>query len=127
LIISSARWGQCEYCENGAKALAEEATLSKVGNEFFAKHSIEELQSWSDYEIGKSGRLTEPMIIRAGESHYQPISWEEAFSMIAAQLKGLDDPNEAIFYTSGRSSNEAAYLYSLLARRLGTNNLPDCS
>ena len=116
-----------EYCENGAKALAEEATLSKVGNEFLAKHSIEELRSWSDYEIGKSGRLTEPMIIRAGESHYRPISWEEAFSMIAAQLKGLDDPNEAIFYTSGRSSNEAAYLYSLLARRLGTNNLPDCS
>ncbi len=116
-----------EYCENGAKALAEEATLSKVGNEFFAKHSIEELRFWSDYEIGKSGRLTEPMIIRTGESHYQPISWKEAFSMIAAQLNSLDDPNEAIFYTSGRSSNEAAYLYSLLARRLGTNNLPDCS
>ena len=116
-----------EYCENGAKALAEEATLSTVGADFFGKHSIAEMRSWSDYKIGKSGRLTQPMVIRSGESHYQPIAWTEAFTMIADKLRSLEDPNEAIFYTSGRSSNEAAYIYSLLARRLGTNNLPDCS
>ena len=116
-----------EYCENGAKALAEEATLSKVGQEYFARYSLSELRSLSDYEIGKAGRLTTPMMIRQGQDHYEPIKWQEAFELIAKHLMSLEDPNEAVFYTSGRSSNEAAYLYSLLARRLGTNNLPDCS
>ncbi len=116
-----------EYCENGAKALAEEATLKRVDLNFFAQHSIEEMRTWSDYRIGKAGRLTYPMIIRAGDTHYHPIAWEEAFSLIAEQLRSLEDPDEAVFYTSGRSSNEAAFIYSLLARRLGTNNLPDCS
>jgi len=116
-----------EYCENGAKALAEEATLSRVDTDFFKEHSISEMRTWSDFEIGKSGRLTAPMIVREGQDHYEEITWEEAFTTIGKTLQSLDDPNEAIFYTSGRSSNEAAYLYGLMARRLGTNNLPDCS
>lgn len=116
-----------EYCENGAKALAEEATLKRVDIDFFGNHSLPEMRSWSDYKIGKAGRLTHPMIIRPGQSYYHPIQWNEAFDMIADQLKSLSDPNQAVFYTSGRSSNEAAFIYSLLARRLGTNNLPDCS
>ena len=116
-----------EYCENGAKALAEEATLSRVDVDFFKENSISEMRSWSDFEIGKSGRLTTPMIVREGQDHYEEISWEEVFQIIGKQLQALQDPNEAIFYTSGRSSNEAAYLYGLMARRLGTNNLPDCS
>ncbi|MEL6941795.1 MAG: hypothetical protein AAFO82_03935, partial [Bacteroidota bacterium] len=97
-----------EYCENGAKALAEEATRRRVTPDFFAKYSIEELSTWSDYKIGKSGRITHPMILREGSSHYEAIEWEEAYRIIAAQLHALDNPNEAIFYTSGRSSNEAA-------------------
>lgn len=116
-----------EYCENGAKALAEEATTKKVTPDFFAQHSLSEISEWSDYKIGKSGRLTDPMICRPGSDHYQPISWEEAFETIANHLKQLDDPNEAVFYTSGRSSNEAAYLYALFIRKFGTNNMPDCS
>ncbi len=116
-----------EYCENGAKALAEEATLKKVGEKFFSHYSIDELRSWSDFQLGKSGRITQPMLITSGDTHYRPISWEEAYRLIGNQLRQLDDPNQAVFYTSGRSSNEAAYLYGLLARRLGTNNLPDCS
>ncbi|MEL6718908.1 MAG: FdhF/YdeP family oxidoreductase [Bacteroidota bacterium] len=116
-----------EYCENGAKALAEEATRRRVTPDFFAKYSIEELSTWSDYKIGKSGRITHPMILREGSSHYEAIEWEEAYRIIAAQLHALDNPNEAIFYTSGRSSNEAAYMYGLFARALGTNNMPDCS
>ena len=116
-----------EYCENGAKALAEEATLKRVTEDFFAKHSVNEMSTWSDFKIGKSGRLTHPMILRKGEVHYEPISWEEAFEVIASHLKKLKDPNEAIFYTSGRSSNEAAFLYGLFARAYGTLNMPDCS
>lgn len=116
-----------EYCENGAKAIAEEATTKRVDRAFFARHSVEELSTWSDYELGKAGRITEPFILRRGSSHYAPIGWEEAFAHIAMQLKALASPNEAIFYTSGRTSNEAAYLYQLLVRRFGTNNLPDCS
>ncbi len=115
-----------EYCENGAKALAEEATRKKIGLPFFELYNITDLRRWSDFELGKSGRLTEPLITRDGKK-YSSIGWEEAFALIARHLKALDDPNKAIFYTSGRSSNEAAYLYGLLARRLGTNNLPDCS
>lgn len=116
-----------EYCENGAKALAEEATLKRVTPEFFEKHSIQEIASWSDMEIGKSGRLTHPMILREGSDHYEKISWEDAFSHIGNELKGMESPHEAVFYTSGRSSNEAAFLYGLFARALGTNNMPDCS
>ena len=116
-----------EYCENGAKALAEEATLKRVTPAFFQKHALSEMRSWSDYEIGKKGRLTAPMIVREGEEHYQTISWQEAFDLIAEQLRTSNNPDRAVFYTSGRSSNEAAYLYGLFARRLGTNNLPDCS
>jgi molybdopterin-dependent oxidoreductase alpha subunit len=116
-----------EYCENGVKAIAEEATTKRVDREFFAAHSVEELSHWSDYQLGKSGRITEPFILRKGSSHYTPITWDEAFATIAQRLKALRDPNEAVFYTSGRASNEAAYLYQLFVRRFGTNNLPDCS
>lgn len=116
-----------EYCENGAKALAEEATYEKVDANFFKKHSVEEISTWSDFKIGKSGRLTSPMILKEGSIHYEPISWEDAFALVADELHLLDNPDEAIFYTSGRSSNEAAFLYGLFARAFGTNNMPDCS
>ncbi len=116
-----------EYCENGAKALAEEGTSRRVDSDFFARNSVEELSLWSDYEIGKSGRLVEPVVLYPGKIHYEPISWEAAFTLIADHLQALDSPDESIFYTSGRSSNEAAFLYGLLARQLGTNNMPDCS
>lgn len=121
------RSGLGEYCENGAKAIAEEATTKEVNPAFFAKHSVEEIGGWSDYRIGKSGRITHPMILMPGETHYKPIDWTEAFELIGNELKGLASPNEAVFYTSGRTSNEAAYLYQLFARQFGTNNLPDCS
>ncbi|MGG8498049.1 FdhF/YdeP family oxidoreductase [Tenacibaculum sp. TC6] len=116
-----------EYCENGAKAVAEEATKNRVSPIFFATHSIEELSEWSDYEIGKSGRITHPMILHEGSTHYEETSWENAFSIIGEELNKLSSPDEAIFYTSGRTSNEAAYLYQLFVRQYGTNNLPDCS
>ena len=116
-----------EYCENGGKALSEEATTKRVNREFFAKHSVEELSLWSDYHIGKSGRLTEPMVLRSGSIYYEPISWNGAFDLIAKELHQLDSPDEAVFYTSGRSSNEAAFLYGLFSRAYGTNNMPDCS
>jgi molybdopterin-dependent oxidoreductase alpha subunit len=116
-----------EYCENGAKAIAEEATKKRVDPAFFTKYSVEEMSQWTDYEIGKSGRITHPMYLKADESHYTEISWEDAFQKIGTKLKSLNSPHEAVFYTSGRTSNEAAYMYQLLARQLGTNNLPDCS
>ncbi|MEM7382046.1 MAG: FdhF/YdeP family oxidoreductase, partial [Bacteroidota bacterium] len=116
-----------EYCENGAKAIAEEATQKKLLPSFFAKHSIAELSSWSDYELGKKGRIAQPMFLEKGASHYKEISWDEAFNRIGRQLNALENPNEAIFYTSGRTSNEAAFLYQLFVREFGTNNLPDCS
>lgn len=116
-----------EFCENGAKAVAEEATTARVDADFFRKHSVEELSGWSDYEIGKSGRVVEPMILKEGSVHYEPISWNDAFSIIGKQLNELNSPDEAIFYTSGRTSNEAAFLYQLFVRQYGTNNLPDCS
>ncbi len=115
-----------EYCENGAKAIAEEATDKKCDPEFFARHSVEEISSWSDYTIGKSGRVTHPMYLAKGELHYKPISWSEAFDLIGKELRNCD-ANEAVFYTSGRTSNEAAYMYQLMVRQYGTNNLPDCS
>lgn len=116
-----------EYCENGAKALAEEATDSRVDTAFFKQHSVEELSQWTDYEIGKSGRITQPFVLKPDSIHYEPIEWQEAFELIAKHLHQLDSPDEAVFYTSGRSSNEAAFLYGLFARQFGTNNMPDCS
>jgi molybdopterin-dependent oxidoreductase alpha subunit len=116
-----------EYCENGAKALADEATHEHIGAEFFSKHSVEELSQLSDYELNKLGRIIEPMVLKPGKVHYDPIAWQEAFDLLSNELHQLNDPNEAIFYTSGRSSNEAAYLYGMFARALGTNNMPDCS
>ncbi|WP_321826427.1 FdhF/YdeP family oxidoreductase [Maribacter dokdonensis] len=116
-----------EYCENGAKALGDEATTQHIGADFFKNNSVEELSQLTDYELNKFGRLIEPMVLRPGNVHYEPISWQAAFDLIAAELKKLDNPDEAIFYTSGRSSNEAAFLYGMFARALGTNNLPDCS
>ena len=116
-----------EYCENGAKAIAEEATDKKCTPEWFAQHSVEEISSWSDFEIGKSGRVIHPMFLAAGDLYYRPISWEAAFEMIAGELKSAANPHRAVFYTSGRTSNEAAYMYQLMVRNYGTNNLPDCS
>jgi molybdopterin-dependent oxidoreductase alpha subunit len=116
-----------EYCENGAKAIAEEATTKKLTAKFFAEHSVAELAQHNDYEIGKKGRVAEPMYLPKGATHYQPISWEEAFKKIAKELRELNSPDEAVFYTSGRTSNEAAFLYQLFVREYGTNNLPDCS
>ncbi len=116
-----------EFCENGAKAVAEEATRRRVGPEFFSRHSLEDLAERTDYWLGQQGRITHPVVRRSGGSHYEPISWDEAFSLVATHLHDLDSPDEAIFYTSGKTSNEAAFLYQLFARAFGTNNLPDCS
>lgn len=116
-----------EFCENGAKAVADEATSARITAAFFAKHSIADLRQRDGRWLNAQGRLTEPMILREGSEHYSRISWDEAFDLIAAELKNLNSPDEAVFYTSGRTSNEAAFVYQLLARRLGTNNLPDCS
>lgn len=116
-----------EYCENGAKAVAEEATKNRVSPMFFASHSVKEMGEWSDYKIGKSGRITHPMILKEGATHYEEISWPDAFDVIGNELNSLASPDEAVFYTSGRTSNEAAYLYQLFVRQYGTNNLPDCS
>lgn len=116
-----------EYCENGAKAIAEEATTKKLGPDFFAKHSVADMAAQSDYWIGKRGRILHPMILDEGATHYRPIAWDEAFQLIASELKHLSTPNDAVFYTSGRTSNEAAFLYQLFVRLFGTNNLPDCS
>lgn len=116
-----------EYCENGAKAIAEEATKMRVSPLFFATHSVEELAQLSDYELGKKGRITHPMILKQNATHYEEVSWETAFNIIGLTLNNLKSPDEAIFYTSGRTSNEAAYLYQLFVRQYGTNNLPDCS
>jgi molybdopterin-dependent oxidoreductase alpha subunit len=116
-----------EFCENGAKAVAEEATLRRVGPEFFARHAVAELAEKTDYWLGQQGRLTHPMILRDGDTHYRPLDWDEAFTVIAEKLRALDSPDQAAFYTSGRTSNEAAFLYQLMVRSFGTNNLPDCS
>ena len=116
-----------EYCENGIKAISEEAQKKNIGREFFAQHAIAEMLQWSDFEIGKKGRLAEPMLLKEGSSHYEPISWQAAFQLIGKELNALSSPDEAIFYTSGRTSNEAAFLYQLFVREYGTNNMPDCS
>ena len=116
-----------EFCENGAKATAWEATTRRATPELFARQSIAELSALTDHALGELGRLTTPMVLRRGAAHYEPIDWEEAFALIAAELNALASPDEAIFYTSGRTSNEAAFLYQLFVRQFGTNNLPDCS
>ncbi len=116
-----------EYCENGAKAVADEAMTKKISPEFFAEHSIADLAAHSDFWLNKQGRLTHPMVRRKGATHYEPIAWDEAVALVAQGLNALDSPNEAVFYTSGRTSNEAAFLYQLFVRMFGTNNLPDCS
>ncbi|MBO9204748.1 MULTISPECIES: FdhF/YdeP family oxidoreductase [Niastella] len=116
-----------EYCENGAKAVADEATLKKLTPEFFAENSVQELATLTDYEIGRKGRIAQPMFLRHGGTHYESISWDDAFHKMGAALNKLSSPDEAIFYTSGRTSNEAAFLYQLFVRAYGTNNLPDCS
>ncbi|MGI5140789.1 FdhF/YdeP family oxidoreductase [Streptomyces sp. CA-106110] len=116
-----------EFCENGAKAVAEEATLRRVTPEFFAAHPVAGLATRSGYWLGQQGRLTHPMYLPEGADRYEPVTWERAFDIIAEEIAALDSPDEAVFYTSGRTSNEAAFLYQLFARELGTNNLPDCS
>ncbi|KWX24282.1 hypothetical protein AFM11_09830 [Mycolicibacterium wolinskyi] len=116
-----------EFCENGAKAVAEEATKRVVTPEFFARHTIAELDAKPEYWLSQQGRLTHPMVLAPGDDHYRPISWDAAYRLIADELNALGSPDEALFYTSGRTSNEAAFLYQLLVRSYGTNNLPDCS
>jgi len=116
-----------EYCENGAKALAEEATTKKLTADFFAANSVADLSKLNDYEIGKKGRITQPMYLPKGGSHYQPISWDDAFKKIAGHLNSLKSADEAAFYTSGRTSNEASFMYQLFVKAYGTNNMPDCS
>src|ERR1700761_8893939 len=116
-----------EFCENGAKAVAWEATSKRCTPEFFASHSVTELTGWSDYQLEMVGRLTHPLAYDAASDHYVPVSWEEAFALIGRHLNALPDPDMAEFYTSGRASNEAAFLYQLFAREYGTNNFPDCS
>jgi molybdopterin-dependent oxidoreductase alpha subunit len=116
-----------EFCENGAKAVAEEATKRVVTPEFFARHSIADLDGRPEYWLSQQGRLTHPMVLRPGDDHYRPIDWDQAYRLIADELRALEGPDEAVFYTSGRTSNEAAFLYQLMVRSFGTNNLPDCS
>ncbi|RUP22431.1 molybdopterin-dependent oxidoreductase, partial [Methylobacterium sp.] len=116
-----------EFCENGVKAVSWEATDKRTTPSFFAKHTLTELRGWSDYALEGQGRLTHPMRYDAASDRYLPVGWDEAFAEIGATLRGLDRPDQAEFYTSGRASNEAAYLYQLFARAYGTNNFPDCS
>lgn len=116
-----------DFCENGVKAVANEITSKRVNREFFAQHTVTALQAWADYELEFTGRLTEPMRYDAAIDHYVPVSWQQAFKDIGTYLKSLPDPNMAAFYTSGRTSNEAAFLYQLYVRCFGTNNMPDCS
>ena len=116
-----------EFCENGAKAVASEATRVRATPDFFAHTSVAQLRQKSDYWLEMQGRITHPMLLESGATHYQPISWHEAFELVARELSSLDSPDAAAFYTSGRASNEAAFLYGLFARQFGTNNLPDCS
>lgn len=116
-----------EFCENGVKAIAEEAQHKLAGAAFFKQHSIDSLRKQSDYWLGQQGRLAQPMIKKEGSKRYEPIEWIDVFKLIGDQLKSHSHPDEAVFYTSGRTSNEAAFLYQLFVRKYGTNNLPDCS
>ncbi|MGV9525444.1 FdhF/YdeP family oxidoreductase, partial [Streptomyces griseus] len=116
-----------DICENGIKHVTWEMTRKRVDRDFFAAHAVTELAGWSDYDLENQGRLTEPMVYDDASDHYVPISWKDAFELVGATLRGLDSPNRAAYYTSGRLGNEATFLYQLMARELGTNNLPDCS
>ena len=116
-----------EFCENGAKHVADEATTKRVTPEFFREWTVADLAEQSDHWLGKQGRITHPLVLRRGATNYEAISWDDAFALIASELNSLEHPDEAIFYTSGRTSNEAAFLYQLFVRQFGTNNLPDCS
>ncbi|MGC6425302.1 MAG: FdhF/YdeP family oxidoreductase [Lentimonas sp.] len=116
-----------EFCENGAKAIATETTKKRIDPEFFKRHSLKELGEKTDFWLNDAGRITEPMVLEKGATHYAPISWGDAIQLIADELNTCETPDEAIFYTSGRASNEAAFLYQLFVRQFGTNNLPDCS
>lgn len=118
---------RAEFCENGAKHVAHEATPRRVTRKFFSRWPLSKLKDQSDHWLEQQGRLAEPMLKRRGSDRYEPVSWEDAFQHIAGVLRQLDSPNEALFYTSGRTSNEAAFLYQLFVRQFGTNNLPDCS
>ena len=116
-----------EFCENGAKHIADEATTKRITPEFFKQWSVAELSQQSDQWLGAQGRLTHPMLLQRDATHYEPVSWDDAFELLAGELNSLNYPDQAIFYTSGRTSNEAAFLYQLFVRQFGTNNLPDCS
>jgi molybdopterin-dependent oxidoreductase alpha subunit len=116
-----------DICENGIKHVTWEMTPKRVGGDFFARHTVAELSTWSDFALEDQGRLTEPLVYDASSDHYRPISWPDAFDLVGRELRALDDPNQAAFYTSGRLGNEATFLYQLMAREFGTNNLPDCS
>ncbi len=116
-----------EFCENGAKAVSSEGTRQRADRAFFARYGVDELARHSDQWLNEQGRIIEPMVLRDGSSHYEPIGWSDAFSLVAKELHRLESPNQATFYTSGRASNEAAFLYQLFVRQFGTNNLPDCS
>ena len=116
-----------EFCENGAQHVADEATTKRVTPEFFKAWSVADLSAQSDHWLGAQGRITHPMLLRTGDTHYEAVSWEDAFALLGSELNSLDHPDQAIFYTSGRTSNEAAFLYQLFVRQFGTNNLPDCS
>ncbi len=116
-----------EFCENGAKAVADELTRKRIGRDFFRKHSISDLAARSDYWLNQQGRLTEPMVKHHGATHYEPITWNAAIDLLASELRNLASPDEAAFYTSGKTANEPAFLLQLFARQFGTNNLPDCS
>lgn len=116
-----------EFCENGAKAVADEAMKANVTPDFFSRHSVHDLAEMSDYELNMQGRIASPVVLREGESHYTPIAWDDAFAMIAKALNSTESPDRSVFYTSGRTSNEAAFLYQAFVRAYGTNNLPDCS
>jgi anaerobic selenocysteine-containing dehydrogenase len=115
-----------EFCENGVKAVADEATRDHLDADFFARHSVDDLADHTDYWLNRQGRITEPYVLREGSRHYEPVSWDDAFALAARHLRAVE-PDQAVFYTSGKVSNEAAYLYQLFARAYGTNNLPDCS
>jgi len=115
-----------EFCENGAKAVAEESTLRTVGPEFWAEHSIEELATKTEYWLGNQGRISHPVVIRPGDTHYSQISWNDAFDLVGEAIRATV-PDRTVFYTSGRTANESAFMYQLFARSIGTNNLPDCS
>ena len=116
-----------EFCENGAKAVADENMKGGVNPNFFSKYTVQELSQKSDYWLNNQGRITEPMVLHKGSNKYQTISWGDAINVVAENIKDSNNPDRSVFYTSGRTSNEAAFLYQLFARTLGTNNMPDCS